>query len=79
MKKKYQSEILKVLHEDAQGLYKIGAIDEVKMREFDEACLVHGAPQSNTPTALRSPFDKLTEYKEGARTIGSSAPRSNSR
>lgn len=53
MKKKYQSEILKVLHEDAQGLYKIGAIDEVKMREFDEACLVHDAPQSNTPTALR--------------------------
>jgi DNA-binding transcriptional regulator YiaG len=40
MKKKYQSEQLMVIHDMAKSLYKIGAIDEVKMREFDTDCLV---------------------------------------
>jgi putative transcriptional regulator len=39
MKKKYTSEILEVIHQDAQGLYDIGAIDATRMREFDEMCL----------------------------------------
>ena len=43
MKKKYASEILKVLHEDPEGLHGLGLIDDAKMREYDEGCLVHGA------------------------------------
>ena len=31
--------ILEVVHESAQGLKEIGAIDEVTMREFDALCL----------------------------------------
>jgi DNA-binding transcriptional regulator YiaG len=36
---KYESEILKVIHQDAKAMYKIGAIPEARMREYDEACL----------------------------------------
>jgi DNA-binding transcriptional regulator YiaG len=36
---KYESEILKVIHQDAKEMYKIGAITEANMREFDELCL----------------------------------------
>ena len=43
MKKKYASDILKVLHEDAEGLHQLGLIDDAKMREYDEGCLVHEA------------------------------------
>jgi putative transcriptional regulator len=40
MKNKYESEQLIVCHESAQALYRIGAIDSDKMREFDEMCIV---------------------------------------
>jgi putative transcriptional regulator len=40
MKKKYDSEILEIIHQDAQGLFEIGAIDAARMREFDEMCLI---------------------------------------
>jgi hypothetical protein len=36
----YQSEQLMVVHDIAKSLYKIGAIDNAKMREFDNDCLV---------------------------------------
>ena len=36
---KYESEALKVIHQDAKEMYKIGAITEANMREFDELCL----------------------------------------
>jgi DNA-binding transcriptional regulator YiaG len=40
MKRKYESEILKICHEDAMEMYEIGAISADRMREFDEMCLV---------------------------------------
>jgi DNA-binding transcriptional regulator YiaG len=40
VEKKYQSEQLMVIHDMAKSLYKIGAIDNTKMREFDTDCLV---------------------------------------
>jgi DNA-binding transcriptional regulator YiaG len=40
MGKKYQSEQLMVIHDMAKSLYKIGAIDNTKMREFDADYLV---------------------------------------
>ena len=40
MEKKYQSEQLMVCHMEAEAMYKIGAIDAARMREYDEGCLV---------------------------------------
>jgi DNA-binding transcriptional regulator YiaG len=40
MKKKYQSKILRAIHEDAEGMHKLGIISDAEMREFDEDCLV---------------------------------------
>jgi len=36
---KYESEILKVMHQEAKEMYKIGVITEARMREYDEMCL----------------------------------------
>ena len=41
---KYESEILKVMHQDAIEAYKIGAITEARMREYDEMCLKNYKP-----------------------------------
>jgi len=44
--KKYQSEALMVIHQDAEGLHRLGIINDAEMREFDDDCLVH---ESETP------------------------------
>jgi putative transcriptional regulator len=36
---KKRSKILDAVHETAKGLHSVGAIDQVTMREFDQACL----------------------------------------
>ena len=36
---KYESEALKVIHQDAKAMYKSGVITETEMREYDEICL----------------------------------------
>jgi DNA-binding transcriptional regulator YiaG len=51
MEKKYQSEQLMVIHDMAKSLYRIGAIDNAKMREFDADCLV------STPETVRKPTE----------------------
>ena len=40
MKKKYQSKILRAIHEDMEGLHKLGIVNDAEMKEFDEDCLV---------------------------------------
>lgn len=40
----YESPVLATVHETIEDLYEIGLVDEVKMREFDEACLVPVEP-----------------------------------
>jgi len=37
--KKYQSEALMVIHQDAEGLHRLGIIDDDEMQEFDKGCL----------------------------------------
>lgn len=44
---KYRSDAFAAVHETAEALYEIGAIDKQTMREFDEACL--------TPVRVFSP------------------------
>jgi len=39
-KGKYKSELLMVCHMDAQAMYKVGAISDKEMREYDRDCLV---------------------------------------
>ncbi len=37
--RRYRSEALAAIHETMEGLYHVGAISKVTMREFDESCL----------------------------------------
>jgi DNA-binding transcriptional regulator YiaG len=53
----YKSEIYEVVHQDAVEMFKIGAISEERMREFDKMCLVKEPEASYT--AKKSP---KTEY-----------------
>ena len=38
-KRKHESRIAEAVHETAEGLHRIGAIDKTTMREFDVMCL----------------------------------------
>ena len=49
MKKKYQSEILEVLHGMAEDLHQIGAITDDRMAEYTRDCLVQKTDQSYKP------------------------------
>jgi putative transcriptional regulator len=40
MNKKYKSDAFEAIHDTAQGLYEIGALDKKTMRNFDKSCLV---------------------------------------
>jgi len=37
---KYKSEIFEVIHQDAMADFKVGAISEKEMKEYDKMCLV---------------------------------------
>jgi DNA-binding transcriptional regulator YiaG len=50
--KKYQSEALKVIHQDAEGLHRLGIISDKEMREYDRGCLVQ-EPETS-PAAPRT-------------------------
>ena len=39
--KKYESEALMVMHQQAEGLHRLGIISDAEMKEFDEDCLLH--------------------------------------
>ena len=52
---KYRSDILEVIHENASANFKIGAISEERMREYDELCLVSEANAAvESETALKN-------------------------
>ena len=40
MKKKYESEMLQVVHEDMKEMHELGIISNAPMKEFDEMCFV---------------------------------------
>ena len=40
MKKKYQSKILRAIHEDAKEMHEEGLISDERMRYYDSECLV---------------------------------------
>ena len=47
MGKKYESEVLKVCHQSAESLFRLGIIDAEEMKEFDEGCLIQEPKKTN--------------------------------
>jgi len=45
---KYESDILKTIHQNAINEFQLGLISEAEMREYDEACLPSGTSGNNT-------------------------------
>ena len=45
--KKYKSEALMVIHQDAQALHRLGIIDDGEMKEYNKGCLVKEPKISN--------------------------------
>jgi hypothetical protein len=62
VKKKYQSEISMIVHQDAEGMHQLGIIDDVRMREFDDMCLVQEPDEAPTsaPSAQQAPTPAYT-------------------
>ena len=54
MKKKYQSELLGAIHETAEGLHKIGVINDKEMREYNKDCLASKTDYSEVPDAQKT-------------------------
>ena len=62
MKKKYQSKILRAIHEDAEGMHRLGIISDAEMRHYDRECLVQepeqiyktASPQSRPAGTVRN-------------------------
>ena len=51
---KYESDILETIHESATEMFKIGAISEERMREYDEMCLASETDTDKTSAARKS-------------------------
>ncbi|GBU29597.1 hypothetical protein R84B8_03170 [Treponema sp. R8-4-B8] len=45
---KYESDMLKTVHEVALAEFRLGIISEAEMREYDELCLPEEALRNNT-------------------------------
>jgi DNA-binding transcriptional regulator YiaG len=55
---KYKSEIFEVIHESATEKFKIGAISEERMREYDKMCLASEADTDKTSAAHKSKSER---------------------
>jgi DNA-binding transcriptional regulator YiaG len=63
MRKNYQSELLMILHQDAESLHRIGVLSDTEMREFDEDCLLREAQSPATPRRQPAPPAYAGEHK----------------
>ena len=52
MKRKYESEMMQVLHEELMDMHRSGFISDARMREFDELCF--GEEDETAPEAEAS-------------------------
>jgi len=46
--KEYHSEALKVIHQDAEGLHRLGIISDQEMQEYDRDCLIQEPKTAQT-------------------------------
>ncbi|MDR0643049.1 MAG: XRE family transcriptional regulator [Treponema sp.] len=65
MTKKYQSEQLMICHQDAEALYRIGAISEAEMQEFDRECLVPDPKAPRQAPARQAPASAYAGPRKG--------------
>jgi DNA-binding transcriptional regulator YiaG len=63
MKRKCQSEILGVVHQDAEAMYAVGAISEAEMKEYDKDCLVP-EPAGKASGARQTPVSAYTRPRQ---------------
>jgi DNA-binding transcriptional regulator YiaG len=56
MKYKYKSDAMEALYEAAVGMYKIGAISNEEMAEYDKDCLVQERPKRTAVSAQPRPL-----------------------
>ncbi|MCL2444100.1 MAG: hypothetical protein FWD13_11660 [Treponema sp.] len=59
---KYDKEILKVLHEHSVDLYKVGAISETRMREYDEMCLKNPKSKKKPASVYKEEKSVIVEH-----------------
>ena len=51
-KSRFRSDLMEAVHSAAEGLYRIGAIDQITMRNFDVGCLTAIDPMK--PSTIRT-------------------------
>jgi len=56
MNKKYESEMLEVIHEDMKGMHKLKIINDVQMDEFDKMCLTQEFKSDNDVTLKKADY-----------------------
>jgi DNA-binding transcriptional regulator YiaG len=52
VKRKYESELLQIIHEEMMDMHQSGFISDSRMREFDEMCLIQ---EPETPKEAENP------------------------
>jgi DNA-binding transcriptional regulator YiaG len=72
--KKYTSEAMEALYDDVLSNYKIGAITEERLREYEEACLlpeyaakIQAARAKKTAGSSTRPEHRVPLYASGSR------------
>ena len=59
--KEYQSEQLMVIHQDAEGLHRLGIISDAEMKEYDEGCLVR-EPETAYKAETSNKMEQVTTH-----------------
>jgi DNA-binding transcriptional regulator YiaG len=62
MNKKYENEMLQVIHEDMKGLHESGIISDERMGEFDKMCLIQESKKvrKTTTTTIAKPNIRIS-------------------
>jgi len=67
MRKKYQSKILRAIHEDAADMHELGIISDERMREYDRECLVQEPiPAYNPGSGGAKPAVRISAKSAGS-------------
>lgn len=64
-KKKYKNDLMASLHETAEGLHKVGAIDKKTMRKFDKACLTDSRQRTKAGESIIKGAEEALAFLKG--------------
>ncbi|MDR0552147.1 MAG: hypothetical protein LBG72_09080 [Spirochaetaceae bacterium] len=78
-RKKYQSKILMVIHQDMEAAYHLGLLTDEEMREFDEDCLVHEPEEADSAVPAHAPSGgaKSRSRKRAAKAVADAVSAGN--